>query len=178
MLINIMQITKELEKKVKRDYFFIKGQIDIDCNYFIEKIKKGVEEKTNMNYRTNINGKMTSWDFFNNDINFLKHIINFNRYLDKNYNLPKYILKSSWGFITLPGEKTYFHAHQEAIYSGVIYLNDCDQPLLFKEIEQQIDPKAGSFGIFSGWLTHGNYANITNNTKFGISFNMYSNNPW
>ena len=63
-----MYISKELNKKVERDYFFIKGQLDIDCNYFIEKIKQGVEEKGNMSYKTNLKGKMTSWNFFNNNL--------------------------------------------------------------------------------------------------------------
>ena len=173
-----MRISKELEKRVQRDYFFIKGHIDIDCNYFIEKIKQGVEEKDNMNYKSNIKGKMTSWNFFNNDSNFIKHIIKFNKHIDKNYDLPAYTLKDSWGFINSPGEKTNFHSHHQAIYSGVIYLNDCQQPLLFKEIEQQINPEAGSFGIFSGWLNHGCDTNDTNNHKFGISFNMNEIYPW
>ena len=173
-----MQILKEIEKRVQRDYFFVKGQIDIDCDYYIEKIKKGVEEKDNMNYRTNVKGKMTSWNFFNNDTNFIKHILKFNKHIDKNYNLPNYILKDSWGFINTPGEKTLFHSHYEAIYSGVIYLNDCDQPLLFNEIGQQIEPKPGAFGLFPGWLTHGNDTNDTEEVKFGISFNMCSNKVW
>jgi hypothetical protein len=173
-----MQISKELEKKVQRDYFFIKGQIDIDCNYFIEKIKEGVQSKENMNYRSGVIGKMTSWNFFNDDINFIKHIKRFNKHIDKNYNLPPYILSDSWGFINFPGEKTPFHTHFQAIYSGVIYLNDCNQPLLFKEIEQQVDPKAGSFCIFSPWLEHGCEINETEINKFGISFNMGERHPW
>ena len=173
-----MEISKELDKRVLRNYFFIKGHIDIDCNYFIEKIKKGVEEQNNMNHRTNIKGKMTSWKFFNNDINFIKPLIKFNKHVDQNYDLPSYTLKDSWGFINSLGEKTDFHSHYEAIYSGVIYFNDCDQPLIFKEIGQQIDPKPGAFGIFSGWLTHGNDTNDTDIEKFGLSFNMCSKHPW
>ena len=145
-----MQISKELDKRVLRNYFFIKGHIDIDCNYFIEKIKKGVEEQNNMNHRTNIKGKMTSWKFFNNDINFIKPLIKFNKHVDQNYDLPSYTLKDSWGFINSLGEKTDFHSHYEAIYSGVI----------------------------SGWLTHGNDTNDTDIEKFGLSFNMCSKHPW
>tara|TARA_R100001440_G_C2470442_1_gene111569 strand:- start:28 stop:555 length:528 start_codon:yes stop_codon:yes gene_type:complete len=171
-----MQIFKELNKKVLRDYFFIKGQLNIDCNYFIEKIQKGVNQDDNMSNKTNVRGKMTSWEFFNNDINFVKQVIQFNKYLDQNYELPIYSLTDAWGFINYPGEKTTYHTH-DSVYSGVIYLNDCDQPLLFKEINQKVDPKAGSFALFSGWLQHGCDINDTETPKFGISFNCNGNLP-
>ena len=172
-----MQISKELNKKVLRDYFFIKGQLNIDCNYFIERIQKGVEEDENLSHRTNVKGKMTSWKYFNNDIHLVKQIIKFNKYLDQNYELPNYSLVDAWGFVNYPGEKTTFHAHN-SIYSGVIYLNECDQPLLFKEINQKVDPNPGSFALFSGWLQHGCDINDTDNPKFGISFNMEEQFPW
>mgnify|MGYP003114419365 FL=1 len=178
MVCSLMHISKELQKKVQKDYFFIKGQLDIDCNYFIQKIKQGVEEKENMSYRTNVKGKMTSWKFFNEDQNFLKILRKFINYIDDNYTFPPYSVKDSWGFINLPGEKTNFHNHHEAIFSGVIYLNDCEQPLLFNEINEKIDPKPGSFGLFSSWLYHGCNVNDTDNCKFGISFNMNEQFPW
>tara|TARA_B100000989_G_scaffold80862_1_gene57653 strand:+ start:1068 stop:1604 length:537 start_codon:yes stop_codon:yes gene_type:complete len=178
MLDKFMQISMELDEKIERSYFFIKGHIDINCDYFIEKIKRGVEENGNMSHKTNLEGKMTSWNYFNNDENFRKYIINFNRHMDKNYKLPFYALEDSWGFINSPGDKTKYHSHYKSIYSGVIYLNHCAQPLLFNEIKQKIVPEPGSFAIFSSWLTHGCDINDTNINKFGISFNMSESNRW
>ena len=36
-----MIIQKHIEKQVPQDYMFIEGTIDIDANYFINKIKEG-----------------------------------------------------------------------------------------------------------------------------------------
>ena len=65
-----MQIHKHIEKKIEREYFFIKGTIDIDSNYFINEIKKGFEEKSNNSYKTNVGGPMTSWIYFNDNKKF------------------------------------------------------------------------------------------------------------
>ena len=114
-----MRLIKEINRKVEREYIFVTGQLDIDVSYYIEKIKKGVEEKDNMNYQTNIQGRMTSYTYFNNDPEFRNIIIKFNKYMDSNYMLPKYDLKDSWGYILNPGEKTRFHEHN-SVYSGSI----------------------------------------------------------
>jgi hypothetical protein len=166
-----MRLIKEINRKVEREYVFVTGQLDIDVFYFIEKIKKGVDEKDNMSYQTNIQGKMTSYTYFNDDLKFIDIIRKFNKYMDSNFMLPQYDLKDSWGYILHPGEKTRFHEHN-SVYSGSIYLNDCEQPLYFPEIKQQVIPKPGVFCIFSGWLQHGCEINDTDNFKFGLSFNM------
>lgn len=41
-----MIIEKHLEKKIKLDYFFIKGRLDINCKYFKKKLKKAVKQMT------------------------------------------------------------------------------------------------------------------------------------
>jgi len=168
-----MQIHKHIEKKIEREYFFIKGTIDIDSNYFIEEIKKGFEEKSNNSYKTNVGGSMTSWGFFNDNKNFstvLKKIIN---YLDKNIKLGPYVLSESWGFSLSIGEKTNLHAHEPNMWSGVLYLNDCNAPPLeFKEIGEILTPGKGNFAIFSSFLGHETEVNENDSTKFGISFNV------
>ena len=52
-----MEISKDYQKKVKKDFFFTEGTIELDEIYFIEKIKKGVEDKDNLNFKTNILAK-------------------------------------------------------------------------------------------------------------------------
>ena len=72
-----MEICKDYQKKVKKDFFFTEGIIELDEIYFIEKIKKGVEDKDNLNFKTNINGLMTSWEYFLQDKFFLDIINKF-----------------------------------------------------------------------------------------------------
>ena len=62
-----MEIKKEVISKIEREYFFVVGDIDVDAPYFIDKINKSVEGKDNINYKTNVIGKHTDWNYFNED---------------------------------------------------------------------------------------------------------------
>ena len=148
-----MIINKHFNKKVEKEYFYVEGNLEIDSNYFIKEIEKGITSQDNMNYKTNIKGKMTSYDFFKKDLKFLNIIRQLSEYLDDSYNLLQYYLQDAWGFKTDLYEKTQLHDHL-CYWSGVIYLNKCDQPLNFPEIKQKIQPEKGNFAIFSPWLLH------------------------
>ena len=167
-----MIIYKDVNRKVAQEYFFIKGKVDIDAQYYIDKIKQSCESNDNLNNITNIKGSMTPWNFFCEDKKLLKILVSFCDLLDERYSMPPYTLQSSWGFELKPGQHTNFHSHTEAMWSGVIYLNKCDQPLEFPEIKEKIDPEEGSFGINTGFLTHGCKKNRDTISKFGIAFNM------
>jgi hypothetical protein len=163
-------IQKHFNRTIKKEYFFIEGKIEIDSDYFIEKIKQGFDEKEAMSYKTNIKGKMTSWKYFNNDVNFLKIANYFISIMDKDYNFPKYFLQDSWGYCVDKYEDTAFHEHR-SIFSGVLYLNDADQTLNFPEIKQSVKPEKGKFALFSPFLNHGCKVN-QGDKKWGISFNF------
>ena len=178
MLLDAMFIEKHIEKKVLHDYFFISGIVDIDSTYFIEKINQGVSNEDNFNYKTLIKDKMTSWEFFNKDQNFLNILTRFIDTVDKNINMGNYSLKSSWGFSVGYGGQTDFHKHIPSVWSGVIYLNDHDQILDFPEIEQKIKPTKGKFVLFSSFLRHGCIRHRSENPKYGISFNMDAKIIW
>ena len=60
-----MEIKKAIRSKIERDYFFVVGDIDLDAKYFINKIEEGIKDSP-LNYKTNIQGKMTDWNFFIN----------------------------------------------------------------------------------------------------------------
>jgi len=168
-----MIINQEFNGKVQKEYFFIKGILDIDCQYFIEKIKESCASKQNNNYKTNIRALMTPFKLFKEDEKFLKEItLPLIDYIDKNYNLKKYYVWDAWGFEVRPGEKTNFHDHQSSLWSGVVYLNNCEQPLEFPEINQVCRPQKGAFCVFNSFLLHGCKKNQDNVSKFGISFNF------
>tara|TARA_R110000796_G_C14319645_1_gene407666 strand:- start:94 stop:615 length:522 start_codon:yes stop_codon:yes gene_type:complete len=167
-----MEISKDYQKKVKKDFFFTEGIIELDEIYFIEKIKKGVEDKDNLNFKTNINGLMTSWEYFLQDKFFLDIINKFIIYVDNNNELPNYRLSAAWGFGLKKGDFTKIHDHKSCVWSGVLYFNDHKQTLDFDEINVKVKPEKGKFALFSSFLKHKSSEHFENNTKWGISFNF------
>ena len=167
-----MQIIKEIQSKVSKDYFFIKGNVDINSEYFIEKIKKGCSDKDALNYQTNILGGHTSWKYFVEDLEFNRILFKLMDYLDSNVHLSPYKIEECWGFQCHLGSRTRNHNHSPHIVSGVIYLNQHPQTLQFTEINQTVKPEVGSFAIFSSFLNHGCNRNHSDTIKYGISFNM------
>ena len=67
-------INKYIEKEINIPIFFSECSIDITDtkDYFISKIEESINGENNNNYKTNVKGKMTSWNFFVNDQNFHK----------------------------------------------------------------------------------------------------------
>jgi len=174
-----MIVNKEFNRRVAREYFWIQGILDVDCQYFIEKIKESCASEDNNNYKTNIKGLMTPFKFFLQDEKFLKQIaLPLVEYIDENYHFKRYHLFDAWGFEEKPKEKTIFHDHQEALWSAVLYLNNCEQPLEFPQIKQQVKPEEGAFCIFSPFLSHGCNKNPDNVSKFGMSFNFNETKNW
>jgi hypothetical protein len=64
--------------------------------------------------------------------------------------------------------KTTFHEHQLSVV-GSLYLNSCNQNLIFPDIEQNVEPEPGTFAIFSAFFKHGCYRKMDEGSKFGIS---------
>ena len=172
MLFKLMKILKDYQKKVLRDFFFTEGIIELDEAYFIEKIKKGVEEKNNLSCKTNIIGLMTDWEYFLNDVYFLDITKKFVDIVDANNNLPKYRLQSAWGYGLQKGDYTQNHNHGSCVWSGVIYFNEHNQTLDFDEIKVKVKPEKGKFALFSPFLDHKSSRHFEDNVKWGISFNF------
>ena len=169
-----MRINKIIKDKIKIDYLFIQGALDIDSNYFINEINKGIKEKENENFKTNVKGLMTSWQYFNNNNNLLKGILPIFDYLDSLKNIIPYCLHSAWGI--KEGFSNYTHEHDHGhepnYFSGIIYLNDHTQTLLFPEIKLKFKPILNSFVLFSSFLKHKTIRNTSNKEKYAISFNL------
>ena len=167
----MIKIEKHYEKKILRDYFFIEGIVEINSNYFINKIKEGFKEDNNQSFKTNVRDAMTSWHYFNQDEEFLKISKCFIAYVDESIKLPKYKLLNSWGYCVSQGGRTTKHQHEPNLWSGVIYLNDHEQTLDFYEISKKIKPQKGKFALFSSFLEHESLPHYKNKKKWGISFN-------
>ena len=171
-----MLLNKIIKSKLEVPYIYLSGTIEnINTNYFIEKMEKGFKQENNKNFLTNVKGLMTSWDFFNNDLELLKLLWPFFDLIEKEIlNLPKFILQESWGIRNDLGSYTKSHDHLRSIFSGVIYLNDHNQLLNFPDINQTLKPSMGSFAIFSGFLKHNCIRSLDTRPKYALSFNCSS----
>ena len=169
-----MIIDKEIVSKIPRDYLFVSGLLDLDAKYFKKRIDEGVKTST-LNYKTNVQGKHTEWEFFNKDKEF--HILLF-QIIDHlealKINFQPFFLHSSWGIIEGLGEHTQKHHHEPEYLSGALYLNAHPQKLYFPDIQQEITPEIGRFAVFSSFLSHHTKRNLIEKEKYGISFNFRS----
>jgi len=172
-----MIINKYVFQKYLQPYFFTKGKIEIDSDYFINEIKKSCESNENLNFKTNIKGSMTPYCFFNEDKKFNEIAQQFVNHVDFYHSFPKYYLHNSWGFELKPNQETTYHSHYKELWAGVIYLNECNQELEFPQIGESLKPEKGAFALFNGFLLHGCKKNTDKTSKFGLSFNMHEVEP-
>ena len=167
-----MKLKKLTKGKVKINYLLIEGTLDLNSKYFKTEIDKGIKQDNNNNFNTNVKGHMTSWKYFNNNHTFIKTVLPLFDYLDDLDNIKPYTLTSSWGLKNSFGEYSVAHDHLPWYLSGVIYLNNHNQILLFPEIKKQIKPKLNSFVVFSSFLIHKTIRNTTDVDKYALSFNL------
>tara|TARA_R100000664_G_C2669292_1_gene82036 strand:- start:47 stop:571 length:525 start_codon:yes stop_codon:yes gene_type:complete len=170
-----MRIEKEIISKIERDYLFIIANLDLDSKYFIDKINEDIISNNNLNYKTNVVGKQTSWNLFNSDEKFKNIIISVFDYLDNIKNIQKYRLESVWGIKEDKGDYTRIHDHLPSFLSGIIYLNKHPQKLYLPEINQEITPDCGKLILFSSFLKHYTKRNSVDNGKYAIAFNINYN---
>ena len=164
---------KIIKSKIQQPYIFYTGKIkNIDSKYFIKKINEGCNSNDNLSYKTNLKGEMTSFTYFNNDMEFLKILFPIFDFMDEDTDIRRYSLEDSWGIKSNISSYTTMHDHFGSYISGAIYLNSHDQLLEFPEINEKVKPEIGSFVVFTSFLKHGCKRNITNKTKYGISFNL------
>tara|TARA_R100000664_G_C2740429_1_gene129019 strand:- start:877 stop:1401 length:525 start_codon:yes stop_codon:yes gene_type:complete len=167
-----MKINKEIYGTMQMPFTFFKGTLDLNAKYFISKIDDGIIKENS--YKTNVRSDMTSWTYFLNDVEFLKLLMPILDKIDelKVSSTVSYYLANAWGLRQSFSDRTVTHAHEPSFLSGVIYLNNSDQHLIFPDINEKIIPKKGSFAIFSSFLKHKAPRNKTFKSKYGISFNL------
>tara|TARA_R100000544_G_C2211023_1_gene51947 strand:- start:347 stop:907 length:561 start_codon:yes stop_codon:yes gene_type:complete len=173
-----MIINKEINRKFQKEFFFVRGKIDIDTEYFINKIKDSFNSNNNLINKTGVINLMTPIDYFIRDPKLHSIIREIAQHVDEYYNSKKTYLAASWGFEVRPGEKTNFHDHHEAIYSGVLYLNTCNHALFFPEINEYVMAEQGTFAVWNSFLVHGTKNNQDSISKIGISFNLNEYKEW
>tara|TARA_R100001015_G_C4586932_1_gene142775 strand:- start:36 stop:572 length:537 start_codon:yes stop_codon:yes gene_type:complete len=166
----LKQINKIIQKKIEREMFLHEVTLDVDSDYFIQEIEKKLAEK-NLSYRTNVEGKMTTWNAFVDNPNFIQVLKCGLDALTNHIEYEHVYLSNAWGIRIDKNDYTKLHDHASSMYSGILYLNDVNQKLVFPELNMSITPRKGTFVSFSAWLKHKADPN-QGETKYAIPFNL------
>jgi hypothetical protein len=173
-------LNKEIHTKIKQDVFYVEGCVDINTDYFINKIEQGIKDISNNTNKTHVKGFMTAWDYFIKDEEFLKVFLKLINKVEhgsttKDCFPTKWTLKEGWGIKEVRGSSTTRHSHASSVFSGIIYLSDIDHDLIFDELDLKLTPKKGKFSIFSSNLHHYTERNLTDVNKYALVFNAFNN---
>ena len=164
---------KEIKTFIEQPVFLFVEKIKIDIKYFKHRIDEGIAHESNKNYQSNVQSKMTAWNFFCDDEVFVKQVFRPARnIIETRTREGKFKLHNAWGIKQSNDEKTISHDHRPSLASGVVYLDDCDQELRFDQIDQVIKPQKGLLVLFSGILNHYTNRNKSND-KYALSFNLF-----
>ena len=147
----MIKANKIIERNILRKAQLYEIELKIDSNYFINKIEDSLKEK-NLNYATNVKGKMT-----------VSKIVTWGK---------KKSLQSAWGIKIEEGDFTARHNHSACALSGILYLNNVNQTLEFPDLGISVEPKEGSFLVFTPWLDHYTEISESAEPKYAIAFNF------
>ena len=162
---------KHCIKDVMIPTWLYEGQSEIDCNYYINKIKENISDK--QSYATNVSGKMTSWDCFVKDEKFLEFIKNILPLFVHHTRSTQIELKEGWGNILSPGVYVSNHDHRSAEISGVLYFTE-GEPIYFPQYDIHIKPTPGKFLLFHSMVSHSVPTNQSQQERYSLAFNFYS----
>ena len=173
-----MEVIKIIDKPIEQRTFFYEFQIENeDTDYFIKKIEDNIDSE--LSGRTNVKGLMTSYKLFIND-NLLKEILH--PVVDKveavkNFGTGRMHLFDAWGIKLLIGQHTQAHTHRGSYLSGIWYLNDCDNPLIFPQLNLNIKPKKNRILFWDPVLRHYTPM-VEDKTKYALVFNFEEAKAW
>ena len=113
--IRVKQTNLILEKKVEKDIFYHEAILEnIDTKSLIKDIEIGISSNENMNYKTNVHGKMTSWIYFNNNEQINEIISKCLDVFKLDSKIPNSYLAESWGIKMSKNSFTKEHDHSRS----------------------------------------------------------------
>jgi hypothetical protein len=171
-------VKKHLEKKVQKDIFFIEMDFKVAPKHFINMIEEGINDNSNLNYRTNVKGCMTSFTYFCEDLDFKILSQMCKDYLDQNIFLPRCRVTEAWGIKTSFNDYTKKHNHFQAVVSGICYLNKSNQKTIFPELDIEVTPDVGKVVLFHPSLYHFTKPSLELKSKYALVFNFHEIKPW
>jgi len=162
--------------KIERWLFLVEHQFK-DLN-FVDILKKEIDKKVGeLDYKTNVRGKMTKFhEFINNPI--LLKLLGESIYVSNVLNVKDSRLGEAWGNILKKGENVIAHTHEPAIISGVLYLTEGGPGTNFPEFNKTVEEKIGKIVFFSGMASHQVLPTKLNKNRYTIAFNFYEMKPW
>ena len=166
-----MKVLNHYTGIVKKKAYVFEGKVDVDAKYFISQINKGVEEKGNQSNKTNVKSKMTSFQYFLNDKEFIEFTEKIKPAFVYHNNSCEVKLVDAWGNKILPGCHVMTHDHGSVEVSGVLYLQNGGEETFFTDLRLKIKPEVGKFLLFDSTLYHGAGTNNSNKTRYTMSFN-------
>jgi|TARA_R100001086_G_scaffold242090_1_gene169473 hypothetical protein len=177
--IRVKQTNLILEKKVEKDIFYNEAILEnIDTKSLIKDIEIGISSNDNMNYKTNVHGKMTSWTYFNNNEHINEIISKCLDLFKLDSKIPNSYLAESWGIKMSKNSFTKEHDHAACTMSGVLYLNTVKNYFLdFPELNYRTEIIKNKIVIFHPWLLH-KTSRLFNITKYAVAFNFKKNKNW
>lgn len=152
-----------------------------DLDYLIKKTMNNIGA---MDYKTNVLGKMTDYQYFNKNKIFLKvlfKVLSDAKYHVKTLSNQKELLVSeAWGAILHKGDYVKLHDHSVCSLVGVLYLSDGENLNFYKSYEQKpenviysVKPKKGTVVLFPSWCFHGTEQNKSDTPRICLPFNLY-----
>ena len=169
---SLMKVLNHTVKFIQRQVYVFEGKVNIDVQYFIQKIEEGIEKENNLSYKTNVMSKMTSFDYFLKDDKFLKFAEEISPAFEYHNNNVRVKLEDAWGNKLLPGDCVKPHNHGNVEISGVLYLEDKGEKLYFSQLDVKIKPEKGKFVLFDSTLLHGVPTNSSKKPRYSIAFNF------
>ena len=145
---------------------------------FVDILKKEIDNKVGeLDYKTNVRGRMTKFDAFVDNPILLKllgeciHVTNV-------LSIKTSKITEAWGNILKKGEHVDSHTHDPAIISGVLYLTEGGPGTHFPEFNKTVEEKIGKMVFFSGMATHNVLPTKLNKDRYTLAFNFYEIKPW
>ena len=150
-----------------------------DIHNFTIEIKKNLIEEEG--YASNVKGKKTDWDAFNDHpltTKFINYCINKHQLSDQKlfqYFYERKIITNCWG--NELGKNDYVQLHEHNCYHCILYLTE-GMPLCLPELNIKITPKPGDYYFFPPCIQHYVDTNIEDTKRYCIVMNINEKTNW
>tara|TARA_R110000822_G_scaffold50425_1_gene131606 strand:- start:3116 stop:3661 length:546 start_codon:yes stop_codon:yes gene_type:complete len=172
-------------KKDKVNWGILKNKIlfiDFNDEKILSSLEKKIEKNliSSMTKRTNVKGKMTSWNCFTHDKDFEKITEFINPYLFKflatiKNNINKVELLDAWGNRLNKNDYIQKHNHIVGGWSGIsgnMYFSNKQPGTYFVDFKGAIQPKRGRIVLFDSKEMHLVDVVKDNDPRYTLAFNM------
>jgi hypothetical protein len=147
----------------------------------LNRLKKDIDiyiNEKNINYKTNVRGKMTDFNAFNYNKNFLNFCDLIQHNIKKIITIDSKLI-NSWGTILNGCDYTQAHTHTDTTsFSGILYLTEEGPGTYFEELNLTIKETIGKYVLFHPLLKHEVKPYVYTNKRYTIAFNFNEIKSW